>query len=76
MSLVEVRKAARSAMRSLWARPEMIEAQDALRAAIEPAIEGLRKCAREGGKPITECYREVIWGAGIPKKFRELWRSK
>ncbi len=75
MSLAELRKKLRAAVRGEWSKPEMIAAQDALsKAAAEAGISGpdghFAKCAREA-RPITECYAEK--GKDLHSKYKAVW---
>jgi len=75
MSLSELRKTLRATVRGAWARPEMIEAQDALSAAAERIREEYKKCAHSA-VPITECYARAAEAAGLGRAYRELWRGR
>lgn len=75
MSLADLRKKLRTAVRGEWAKPEYMAAQEALfKAAQAVGIVGksghFAKCAREA-RPIVECYAEK--GAELSEAYRKLW---
>jgi len=75
MSLPDLRKKLRAAVRGEWARPEYMAAQEALsKAAAAVGVAGkgghFGKCAREA-RPITECYAEK--GVELSDAYRKIW---
>jgi len=75
MSLPELRKKLRAAVRGEWAKPEMITAQEALsKGAEEVGIVGkaghFGVCAR-GTTPIVECYAEK--GPVLQTTYKRIW---
>ena len=76
MSLEELRKKLRQAVRGEWAKPEFMAAQDQLSAEAQKIVSDYKKCAREGGKPITECYREAAEKAGLGAAYSRLWGKR
>ena len=75
--LEDLRKTLRSTVRGAWAKPEMMDAQDALSKAARDS--GFAACLRElmaSGSAGRDAYRECAKKAGLAEAYRELWGKK
>ena len=75
--LEDLRKTLRSTVRGVWAKPEMMDAQDALSKAARDS--GFAACLRElmaSGSAGRDAYRECAKKAGLAEAYRELWGKK
>jgi len=73
-SLKELRKTLHSVVDGAWAKPEMLDAKDALEKVARES--GMADCLRrlwEEGTVSVEAYRACIREAGIPEAYRKAW---
>jgi hypothetical protein len=70
--LPELRKKLRQAVRSEWARPEMITASDALEKIADAIVDSYKSCAA-GTEPIITCYKKAAEAAGLGAAYKRAW---
>jgi hypothetical protein len=72
MSLPDLRKKLRSAVRAEWAKPEMAAASDGLEKIADAIVEAYESCAR-GTEPIVTCYKKAADAAGLASAYKKAW---
>ena len=71
--LEELRRTLHAQVDGAWAKPEMLDAKDALSKIARDAIEKCyEKCMEQGGD-VKNCYKKRAEEAGLGDKFREEW---
>jgi len=73
-TLKELRKNLHTVVDGAWAKPEMLDAKDALEKIARES--GMADCLRrlwDEGTVSVEAYRACVRDAGIPEAYRKAW---
>ena len=74
--LQNLRKSLHVGVDGAWAKPEMLEAKDALSSVARQTIEACyEKCMEEGGN-VKACYKECAKQAGLGDQYRSIWGKR